>query len=79
MPSKDEEADFTKAYRDLVEAEKTAATLEAQLNSLEQKLDNFLAEHEKEEEGGWIDKKPDSSSSATAVSDKDSTEGAGGS
>lgn len=47
MPSKDDEADFAKAYKDLAEAEKSAATLEAQLNSLEQKLDDFLAEHDK--------------------------------
>lgn len=44
----------------LTRAERTAATLEAQLNSLEQKLDNFLAEHDKEEEGGWREKEPDS-------------------
>jgi len=46
MPSKDEDAEFAKAYRDLMEAEKHAATLENQLNSLEHKLDSFLAEHE---------------------------------
>ncbi|KAG0641088.1 hypothetical protein HOY80DRAFT_883773 [Tuber brumale] len=46
MPSKDEDAEFAKAYKDLMEAEKHAATLENQLNSLEHKLDSFLAEHE---------------------------------
>ncbi|PWW76228.1 hypothetical protein C7212DRAFT_280540 [Tuber magnatum] len=46
MPSKDEDAEFAKAYKDLVEAEKHAATLENQLSSLEHKLDSFLAEHE---------------------------------
>jgi len=46
MPSKDEDAEFAKAYQDLIEAERHAATLENQLNSLEHKLDSFLAEHE---------------------------------
>lgn len=64
----------------LTRAEKTAAALEAQLNLLEQKLDNFLAEHDKEEEEGWVEKKPDSSpSSAASTSGRDGIEEVGGS
>lgn len=56
-------------------AEKTAATLEAQLNSLEQKLDNFLAEHDRGEEREWGEKENGTSSASEAsMSDKDDTE-----
>ncbi|KAL7268499.1 hypothetical protein RUND412_008877 [Rhizina undulata] len=68
MPSKDENAEFAKAYKELVDAEKHAATLESQLSSLEQKLDAFLAEHGVEAADEKDDSSPRSSRGDSSTS-----------
>lgn len=44
------DADFAQAFKDLARGEKTASALERQLSAMEKKIDELLAQAEKDQE-----------------------------